>query len=867
MEKEHSVVEEVLSFCGCVVANEYVRSRAGNNKVTGYASILAKDEKGALRVLSMPAYYRVIIGAQTPERCTNARIEIMSRLGAYQNSVKVQSMGERFMMYRKVGHAIKFSCNDYKVYLALERVSRTVINELGLGIIWKCNTFLTEEEQFLGSLNIFGANHITYSYKQRVDREEFISIRPSTEQEVQKFNYAPKIAATDIEVLSLNVSDPNCRWYMTSYYCNGIAKVWYTKDFHPEKITYPNEPGSPYRIQAILCENSLDMAKKWIETIYKDAPDVVTGYNLYNLDLPAICKEFMRNLQPLPKHPATGFDPYVIRTKKLDKKSSDSDSGMCPILPGVSFIDIYPYLDKLIPNEEKESMKLGEVSKKYLKDDKKDLSYVEQRRIYEEGTLSEKLKLIEYSAHDSYLPVMLYKHFSVWERMRAVYSRTGVHMQKQLTSGMVAQVSGRLCMKAAERRMLLDEPMSESMQPGGGFVHDVIPGRWQDVQPVDFSSLYPNIAIAYNTCPSTMYMNPPDECKAGESCRGCEYCDQFYKLRCESGKAVYFLKEPMGLTPASLDEGLRMREESKQKMKKAMELYGKDSKEYKLADAAQLADKELNNSTIGAFAERASGTNPIVSTELNDVVTTTGRRIAKEIRKLAKSMGITVIYGDTDSLFLTPGSKVDEFLDVVHSRCPKNIRLVKEAPVKELIIKKKKHYVFVYPDNSLKIAGYKSVKSSAPPIARDIFKKIITILVTEGHEAARKAYRKVLRKAEKVEDISKFCKVLTNKGKVYKPGSSKGMLLERMYARGVVMSSGETKLVTYVYTEEQYYTKYQSVSKVPLPRGTTKMSDIIFTLEEVSRDIRCINRALVIEKECGTNIRELIEVCDDSDKL
>ena len=268
----------------------------------------------------------------------------------------------------------------------------------------------------------------------------------------------------------------------------------------------------------------------------------------------------------------------------------------------------------------------------------------------------------------------------------------------------------------------------------GAFVREPIPGLHENIVVLDFRSLYPTIIISHNVDPDTV--NAP-------------YCTK--EEAHVSPVGHYFCKEPKGLLPRMLEEVLNERFRLKDELKKM----DKADSEYKIVYAKQQALKIIANSAYGylGFA-RARW----YSRECAEAITAWARKYIKDVMKWAEEKGFTVLYGDTDSVFLVlpKGWGIDkalEFMRDVNKRLPKPMSLEFDGYyVRGIFLTKrggkraaKKKYALIDEKGNLKITGMEYVRRDWAEIAKEVQKRVLELVLGEGKpEEAVKYVRKVI---------------------------------------------------------------------------------------------------------------------------
>jgi DNA polymerase elongation subunit (family B) len=194
-------------------------------------------------------------------------------------------------------------------------------------------------------------------------------------------------------------------------------------------------------------------------------------------------------------------------------------------------------------------------------------------------------------------------------------------------------------------------------------------------------SLYPSVIMAYNIDYSTLVLDPsiPDD--------KCHVFDFWDHINCEHDKTVRkvklkykvcekryfrFLKEPIGVLPALLKYLSEARTKAKYDKKKyeklAATLEGQEKEDAErmvvVYDKKQLAYKVSSNSMYGGLGVAKHGKLPLLPGAMS--VTFMGRESIKKAETFMKNnYNITLIYGDTDSLYfsLPQYTKIEQVKD------------------------------------------------------------------------------------------------------------------------------------------------------------------------------------------------------------
>ncbi len=243
----------------------------------------------------------------------------------------------------------------------------------------------------------------------------------------------------------------------------------------------------------------------------------------------------------------------------------------------------------------------------------------------------------------------------------------------------------------------------------GAVVLKPVKGIHEYIAVLDFSSMYPNIMIKYNVGPDTIV-------------RG-EKCDpNKHNIAPEVGHC--FRKEPEGFFKRVLQTLLSVRKKLKSEMKK----YPPTSYEYRVLNERQKAVKVLANATYGYMGWVGARW---YCRECAEAVTAWGRQTIKTAIKMAEELGLKVIYGDTDSLFVTyDKEKVEKLIKRIEEELGFEIKIDKVYK-RVFFTEAKKRYVGLLEDGRIDIVGFEAVRGDWAEIAKEVQEKITEILLKE----------------------------------------------------------------------------------------------------------------------------------------
>nr|BCB92280.1 DNA polymerase delta catalytic subunit [Cyclestheria hislopi] len=440
-------------------------------------------------------------------------------------------------------------------------------------------------------------------------------------------------------------------------------------------------------------EKEEELFDNWADFVREVDPDIITGYNICNFDLPYLLNR-ARTLK------RSGFDflgrikdkrsvikETVIQSKQMGRRENKSIN-----IEGRIQFDL---LLVLLRDYKLRSYTLNAVSYHFLGEQKEDVQHSIITEL-QEGNDQTRRRLAVYCLKDAYLPLRLLDKLMCITNYMEMARVTGVPLSYLLTRGQQIKVVSQLLRKAREQNFLMPTYKIEVGEDyEGATVIEPIRGYYDNpIATLDFSSLYPSIMMAHNLCYTTL-LHPRDKDKLNE--------DQYIKT--PSGN--YFVKACVrkGLLPEILEALLAARKKAKNDL--AVE---KDPLRRKVLDGRQLALKISANSVYG-FTGAQVGKLPCL--EISQSVTAFGRMMIEKTKSEVESQfrvengyphDAKVIYGDTDSVMVKFGvASVVEAMELgrkaaefVSAKFVKPIKLEFEKVYFPYLLINKKRYAGLY---------------------------------------------------------------------------------------------------------------------------------------------------------------------------
>ena len=466
-------------------------------------------------------------------------------------------------------------------------------------------------------------------------------------------------------------------------------------------------------------EDEKAMLLKFKQYIEEFGPDMLTGYYSDGFDMPYIISRARINKIKL----ELGLDYSTPVTQRGRYGAVD--------IKGIAHIDILNFIRTIIGRSLKtDSYKLDNVAAELLgsKKDEVDISKLAEAWDNTSPMLNDFAK---YNLQDSRLTHQLF--FKILANMEEMVRIIGLPMFNVTRMSFSQLDEWYIIRKCNEyKEIILNKPgynqtnerMGQKFQ--GAFVVEPTPGLYKDIAVFDFRSLYPSIIVSHNISIASMLCD-------------CEDCKK--DLVPIEGQNIWFCKHKKGFLSSILEELISRRARIKEILKK--------DKDNLLLKARSEALKVLGNSFYGYLGFSSARW---YCFECGQSVTAYARYYVKKAINAAEKKGFKVLYGDTDSVFLSLEGKDEQdaiaFMDEVNSKLPQLMELEYEEffPAGLFVLAKgsnlgaKKKYALMRRDKSLKITGFETVRRNVSFIAKNVQEKILKLILQENDINKAKTY-------------------------------------------------------------------------------------------------------------------------------
>ncbi|KAM8927098.1 DNA polymerase delta catalytic subunit [Pelodytes ibericus] len=446
----------------------------------------------------------------------------------------------------------------------------------------------------------------------------------------------------------------------------------------------------------VLCFETEDaLLKAWAEFVRIIDPDIITGYNIQNFDMPYLINR--AQTLKVKTFPFLGRIPSiksVIRDSSFQSKQMGRRENKVINTEGRVQFDL---LQVLLRDYKLRSYTLNAVSYHFLQEQKEDVQHSIITDL-QNGNEQTRRRLAVYCLKDAYLPLRLLEKLMCVINYMEMARVTGVPLSYLLSRGQQIKVVSQLLRHAMKQDLVMPVVKIEGGEDyTGATVIEPLKGYYAvPIATLDFSSLYPSIMMAHNLCYTTLLQTGSID-KYGLA------PEDFIK----TPTGDHFVKATVrkGLLPEILENLLSARKRAKTELKKETDPF-----KQKVLDGRQLALKVSANSVYG-FTGAQVGKLPCL--EISQSVTGFGRQMIEKTKQLVESKYTTangfkadakVIYGDTDSVMCKLGAQtVSEAMEVgreaaewVSSHFTPPIKLEFEKVYFPYLLINKKRYAGLY---------------------------------------------------------------------------------------------------------------------------------------------------------------------------
>lgn len=244
----------------------------------------------------------------------------------------------------------------------------------------------------------------------------------------------------------------------------------------------------------------------WSQFIREVDPDIITGYNIQNFDLPYVmnraAKLNIKGFNLLGR--IKGFPSRVTESSSQSKQMGRRTNKNVH-MPGRVPFDL---LLAVLRDHKLRSYSLNAVAFHFLEEQKEDVAHQIITDLQNGNELTRR-RLAVYCLKDSYLVLRLLAKLMCVVNYVEMARVTGVPLSYLLSRGQQIKVLSQLLRKAATEDFVLPDYQSKDGDEfTGATVIEPIRGFYtKPIATLDFASLYPSIMMAHNLCYTTLVRN------------------------------------------------------------------------------------------------------------------------------------------------------------------------------------------------------------------------------------------------------------------------------------------------------------------------------------------------------------------------
>ena len=335
------------------------------------------------------------------------------------------------------------------------------------------------------------------------------------------------------------------------------------------------------------------------------------------------------------------------------------------------------------------------------------------------------------------------------------------------------------------------EPIIGGKKYRGGLVIEPTPGVHFNVTVLDFASLYPSVIKRWNLSYETVRC-PHPECRENAIPETDHWvCGKWRGIQSQVIGGLRDLRVKW-CKPKSVDQSL-------------------PEQQRRWYDAVQKALKVILNASYGVFGFEEF---PLYCPPLAESIAALGRYAFKKTVKKARQMGLEIIYGDTDSIFVKNASEeqIAELIKWVEGELGLDLEVDKRLRY-AVFTKRKKSYIAVDERREVIVKGLMASKSNAFPLLTKMLSQVTKILkrVEEPGDVDRArreicdavwaAAEKIMRREATLDELA-FAVTLTKDPREYEKDVPHVRAVKLLNRLGIPVSVGST--IRYVKAKNSY---------------------------------------------------------------
>jgi len=575
-------------------------------------------------------------------------------------------------------------------------------------------------------------------------------------------DFAPlRIMSFDIECYSSTGAFPDPKNPHDVIFQIGMTTKEFGKEgFLDRKCLCLKETAGP-DVESFATEKEL--LKAFEKYLIKIDPDIITGWNIFGLDLEFLIVRATIHCGLSPVWGRIRGEVAALVEKNLSSSALGNNELKMVPMKGRYVFDLFQDVKR---EHKLESYSLNNVSKWFLKDQKNDMPVKEIFRRYRDGDAAELGEVAEYCIQDTVLPHKLMEKLCQIQNQVEMAKACWVPLAFLSERGQQIKVFSQMAKKARELNFIIPtfrrpNGPDEGKYEGATVLEAQTGAYYGPITALDFASLYPSIMCAENLCYSTLVMNA-----RYDNLPGVTY-EQFGPHR--------FAQGVDSLLPVILMDLKAYRKKAKKLMAQA-----EGTPMEAVYNGQQLAYKISMNSIYG-FTGASKGMLPCVA--IASTVTMRGRQMIEETKNYVEKHfpGAKVRYGDTDSVmveFDVQGRKGQEAIDyswqqgeLAAEQCTKLFKAPNDLELEKVyapyvLYSKKRYAAKMYEKNKvgeiafkkIDVKGLQVVRRDSCLFVRETLKRLLELILESSDprpaiELAREAAKTLIQGKVPIEKL------------------------------------------------------------------------------------------------------------------
>jgi DNA polymerase delta subunit 1 len=483
-------------------------------------------------------------------------------------------------------------------------------------------------------------------------------------------------------------------------------------------------------------ETEQEMLSAWSRFVRVCDPDVLTGYNIVNFDLPYLLDRALKlKVRDFPFLGRLTGQETIMRKTQMSSSAFGTHESKSFTMHGRVVMDMLQIVTR---DHKLRSYSLNSVSAEFLGEQKEDVHYSIISDL-QRGNEQTRRRLAVYCLKDALLPLRLMDKLMCLTNYMEMARVTGIPLGWLVSRGHMIKVVSLLHRKGHDVDLVIPDlktgKVGGKSGDGGGpqfegaTVIEPKRGYYQDpIATLDFASLYPSIIMAHNLCYSTL-VRP-------------EHLDRMDPEQLsKTPTGAYFVKADVkkGTLTNILEELLGARKKAKTDLAAATDPFIKS-----VLNGRQLALKISANAVYG-FTGATVGKLPCM--EISASTTAYGRDMIEFTKSAVEKAypGSDVIYGDTDSVMIKFGSgkTLDECMKLgeeaanqISAQFPKPVKLeFEKCYYPYLLISKKRYAGLLWTETAkfdkMDCKGIEAVRRDNCRLVANIISSVLDLLLVK----------------------------------------------------------------------------------------------------------------------------------------